>query len=157
MEVFQQFTSINHYDELCTKYDISEIVTPNYVKNKEEFIENKIHNHQSILLVIKEPHNVGIWLNYDIGMRFYWIESYIQENMHKNYYNMKILEIEELDGCYNTIYNLKSWNYIKLLYFWDWITLIGNNGINEIKEDDNDKNKYKYDLCFLDDLYWRNE
>lgn len=157
MEVIQQFTRINHYDNLCIKYDISEIVVPKYVKNKEEFIENQIHNNQSILLVIKQPHNIGIWLNYDIGMRFYWVESYIQENMHEYYYKMKILEIENRDDSCNTIYNIKSWNYIKLLYFWDWITLIGRNGINEINEDETDVNKHKYDLYFLDDLYWRYE
>lgn len=157
MEVIQQLTSINHYDNLCIKYDISEIVIPKYVKNKDEFIENQIHNNQSILLIIKQPHNIGIWLNYDIGMRFYWVESYIQENMHEYYYKMKILEIENRDDSCNTIYNIKSWNYIKLLYFWDWITLIGRNGINEINEDETDVNKHKYDLYFLDDLYWRYE
>ena len=157
VEVIHKFIETDYYDELCIKYDISEIVIPSYIKNKKEFIDNQIHNNYAILLIIKEPHNIGIWMNYEIGMRFYWIESCIQEKTYNNYYNMKIIEIDKKVNDYVLVFHIEQWNYIKLLYFWNWIKLINRNGIEKIKENSNDKNKHKYDIQFLDDLYWRYE
>ena len=65
------------YDHICTKYDISEINLPNYVSDKSYFIDSHLHNPYSIIVIIKDPINVGIWMNYEIAMRFYWINSFI--------------------------------------------------------------------------------
>ena len=117
VEFIQQFVETDYYNELCIKYDISEIVVPSYIKNKKEFIDNQIHNNYAILLIIKEPHNIGIWMNYEIGMRFYWIESCILEKTYNNYYNMKIIEIDKKVNDYVLVFHIEQWNYIKLLYF----------------------------------------
>lgn len=141
------------YDTLCIKYDISEIIVPDYLENiedKKNFIDYNINNEYSILVIIKEPIHLGIWMNYDIGMRFSWINISIMDKDYNNYNKMKIIEIES-----NNIIDINKWSFIKLLSFWKWIKKTDRHGIEYIQNKELYKNEIDYK--FLEDLDWRDE
>ena len=155
MAILNTMIRPDFYDHICTKYDISEINLPNYVSDKSYFIDSHLHNPYSIIVIIKDPINVGIWMNYEIAMRFYWINSFIIENMYEEFYKMKVIIITKEQ--YSDIFNIDKWSLFKLSTFWDWIKKTNRKGIEKIENNNDSLYKRNFDITFLKDLIWMDE